>query len=175
MCIDFQKRTFSVSSYTNFAVHFLPCTLYHSFNHQLYFFLLLYLYFVYISSCTTRYSLLLLYLYFVNISSYTTRYSLLLLYLYFVYISSCTTVLFIMAVPVLCIHFQLYHCTCYYCCTCTLYTFPTVPLYSLLLLYLYFVYISSCATVLFNYYVPVLYINSLAVPTVHFINDVPVL
>ena len=132
MCIDFQKRTFSVSSYTNFAVHFLPCTLYHSFIHQLYYFLLLYLYFVYISS-------------------YTTRYSLLLLYLYFVYISSCTTVLFIMAVPVLCIHFQLYHCTRYYCCTCTLYTFPTVPLYSLLLLYLYFVYISSCATVLFNY------------------------
>ena len=137
MCIDFQKRTFSVSSYTSFAVHFLPCTLYHSFIHQLYYFLLLYLYFVYISSYTTRYSLLLLYLYFVYISSCTTV--LLWLYLYFVYISNCTTVLVITAVPVLCIHFQLYHCTRYYCCTCTLYTFPAVPLYSLITMYLYFI------------------------------------
>ena len=134
---NFQKRTFSTSSYTNSAAQCLRCTLYYSFILQLYSFLLLYLYFVYISSCTTV-------LFFTDVPVLCIHFQL-------------YTVLFITAVPVLCIYLQLYHCTLYYCCnctfhkfsscthctlqyccTCTLYTFPAVPLYSLLMLYLYF-------------------------------------
>ena len=65
-------------------------------------------------------------------------------------------------------------CTPFYCCTCTLYTFQAVPLYSFLLMYLYFVYISSCTTVLFITAVPVLCLH-FQLYTVLFITAVPVL
>ena len=108
------------------------------------------------------------------------------LYLFFVYIFSCTTVLFITAVPVLFIHFQMYsllllylyflfifRCTLYFCCTCSFDKLSAVPLYSLLLLYLYFLFISRCTlyywcTCTFYSFPDVLFITAVPVLRVNF-------